>query len=170
MNRRFGAKRAVEPVSTPEFRYLKSQLIDLDSKSTAVFKVPTTHDVLTLFHPGYPKSHFDILSLFLLGSQLVIFFTFLYAHQRNPESYRQIHAKTFFVLYFVFWRAMYNAGLGWVLTKQSKRKWIVKMVVKRGWFDQTLNPRVRAWLRRQLEGKMGKDYAFDVNSPPLYCK
>lgn len=29
-----------------------------------VFRVPTTHDVLTaLFHPAYPKSHLDILNL-----------------------------------------------------------------------------------------------------------
>lgn len=58
---------------------------------------------------------------------------------------------------------MYDAGLGWVLTKQSKKRWIVKMVVKRGWFDQNKRPKVRAWLRKQLEGKMGKDYAFDVS-------
>jgi len=59
---------------------------------------------------------------------------------------------------------MYNVGLGWVLTKQSKKKWIVKVVMKKGWFDPARRPRVRAWLRRQLEVKMGKDYAFNVSS------
>jgi phosphatidylethanolamine N-methyltransferase len=147
----------------PEFNCYAFKWLIWLPKPSIVFKVPTTHDVLTLFHPGYPKSHFDILSLFLLGSQLVIFFCFLYAHQKYPESYQQRRAKTFFVIYFAFWRAMYNAGLGWVLTKQSKKKWIVKMVVKRGWFDQNRRPKVRAWLRKQLEGKMGKDYAFDVS-------
>jgi phosphatidylethanolamine N-methyltransferase len=148
---------------TPGFSCYASKWLIWLPKQSIVFKVPTTHDVLTLFHPGYPKSHFDILSLFLLGSQLVIFFYFLYAHQKYPESHQQGRAKTFFVIYFAFWRAMYNAGLGWVLTKQSKKRWIVNMVVKRGWFDQIRLPKVRAWLRKQLEGKMGKDYAFDVS-------
>ncbi|KIM24595.1 hypothetical protein M408DRAFT_231463 [Serendipita vermifera MAFF 305830] len=139
----------------------KGQTVWGKTNSGTVFRVPTTHDVLTLFHPGYPKSHFDMLSLFLLGSQILVFFGFLLAHQNNPLSHQQSHAKWFFVLYFVFWRTMYDAGLGWVLTKQSKKRWIVKMVVQRGWFDEAKRPKVRAWLRKQLEGKMGKDYAFD---------
>lgn len=117
-----------------------------------VFRVPTTHDVLTaLFHPAYPKSHLDILNLGLLGLQLVLFFVL-------PRSV----ARVFFVLYFAFWRAAYDLGLGWVLTKQSKRKWIVKEVQRRGWLDEQCRPAVRNWIRQQLQGKMGKDYSFDV--------
>ncbi|KAF9810132.1 hypothetical protein IEO21_07115 [Rhodonia placenta] len=116
-----------------------------------VFRVPTTHDVLTaLFHPAYPKSHLDILNLGLLGLQLVLFFVL-------PRSV----ARVFFVLYFAFWRAAYDLGLGWVLTKQSKRKWIVKEVQRRGWLDEQCRPAVRNWIRQQLQGKMGKDYSFD---------
>ena len=118
----------------------------------AVFRVPTTHDVITaLFHPSYPKSHIDILNLGLLALQLILFYTL-------PPTPR----KLFFFLYFAFWRAAYDAGLGYVLTKQSKRKWIVKTVEKLGWLDQERRPEVRAWIRRQLVGKMGKDYSFDV--------
>ncbi|MEQ6329257.1 hypothetical protein VLF92_13170, partial [Pseudomonas chengduensis] len=41
-----------------------------------VFRVPTTHDVVTaLLHPSHPKSHLDILNLALLGLQLVLFCT-----------------------------------------------------------------------------------------------
>ncbi|KAI0651121.1 phosphatidylethanolamine N-methyltransferase [Trametes meyenii] len=115
-----------------------------------VFRVPTTHDVLTLFHPGYPKSHIDLFNLALLGLQLVIFFTL----SRNAS-------RIFFLFYFAFWRAAYDLGLGWVLTKQSKRKWIVREVQRLGWLDEKRKPEVRQWIKKQLAGKMGKDYSFD---------
>lgn len=119
-----------------------------------VFRVPTTHDVLTLFDPRYPKSHLDLINLALLGSQLVLF---AWLSQRG--------AKLFFFFYFAFWRAAYDAGLGYVLTKQSKKKWIVREVQKRAWLDQDKRPRMRAWIKSQLQGKMGKDYSFDVCGP-----
>ncbi|KAI0744530.1 phosphatidylethanolamine N-methyltransferase [Earliella scabrosa] len=115
-----------------------------------VFRVPTTHDVLTLFHPGYPKSHIDLFNLALLGLQLVLFLTL-------PRS----ASRLFFFFYFAFWRAAYDVGLGWVLTKQSKRKWIVREVQRLGWLDEKRRPEVRQWIKRQLAGKMGKDYSFD---------
>ncbi|KAF8999874.1 phospholipid methyltransferase-domain-containing protein [Cyathus striatus] len=100
-----------------------------------VFRVPTTHDVLTtLFDPRYPKSHLDLLNLGLL---------------------------IFFFFYFAFWRGAYDAGLGWVLTKQSKKKWIVREVQRLGWLDEKRCPGMRKWIRNQLQGKMGKDYSFD---------
>lgn len=117
-----------------------------------VFRVPTTHDVLTtLFHPGYPKSHLDLLNLGLLGLQIVIFFLL-------PRHASQL----FFFFYFAFWRGAYDAGLGWILTKQSKKKWIVKEVQRLGWLDPARRPTVRNWIREQLAGKMGQDYSFDV--------
>ncbi|KAF8154235.1 phospholipid methyltransferase-domain-containing protein [Crassisporium funariophilum] len=116
-----------------------------------VFRVPTTHDVLTtLFHPGYQKSHLDLLNLALLGLQIVLYFTLS----------RQA-AQVFFLFYFAFWRAAYDAGLGWVLTKQSKKKWIVRVVQSLGWLDDKRRPGVRNWIRKQLADKMGKDYSFD---------
>ncbi|CDO68736.1 hypothetical protein BN946_scf184989.g2 [Trametes cinnabarina] len=118
--------------------------------SGEVFRVPTTHDVLTLFHPGYPKSHIDLFNLALLGLQLVLFFT-LPRHT----------ARIFFLVYFAFWRAAYDAGLGWVLTKQSKKRWIVREVQRLGWLDEKRRPEVRQWIKKQLAGKMGKDYSFD---------
>ncbi|KAJ7658493.1 phospholipid methyltransferase-domain-containing protein [Mycena rosella] len=115
-----------------------------------VFRVPTTHDVLTLFHPSYPKSHLDLLNLALLGLQLFIFAVL----PRNV-------ARVFFLVYFAFWRGAYDAGLGWILTKQSKKKWIVREVQKLGWLDPSRRPNVRNWIKAQLAGKMGKDYSFD---------
>lgn len=124
---------------------------------SSVFRVPTTHDVLTaLFHPSYPKSHLDILNLGLLGLQLVLF------------AYLSNHvARIFFLFYFAFWRAAYDLGLGWVLTKQSKKKWIVREVQRLGWLDESREPAIRAWIKKQLAGKMGKDYSFDVR-PAFY--
>jgi len=117
-----------------------------------VFRVPTTHDVITtLLNPNYPKSDFDLLNLALLGLQLALYLLF---------SRRT--AQIFFFFYFAFWRTAYDAGLGWVLTKQSKRKWIVKEVQRLGWLDETRRPTVRDWIRKQLVGKMGNDYSFDV--------
>jgi phosphatidylethanolamine N-methyltransferase len=122
-----------------------------------VFRVPTTHDVLTtLFHPAHPKSHIDLFNLLLLGSQVVLFLCV-------PRAF----SKAFFLVYFAFWRAAYDAGLGWVLTKQSKKKWIVKEVQRRGWLDENKRPKTRAWIRSQLAGKMGKDYSFDVSIFPF---
>ncbi|KAF9262041.1 hypothetical protein L218DRAFT_960639 [Marasmius fiardii PR-910] len=115
-----------------------------------VFRVPVTHDVLTLLNPTYPKSHIDILNLALLGSQIALFFIL-------PRRVSQV----FFLIYFTFWRAAYDAGLGWVLTKQSKKKWIVRQVQARGWLDEKRRPEVKNWIRAQLAGKMGKDYSFD---------
>jgi len=128
----------------------KEEVVWGKTPSGEVFRVPTTHDVLTLFHPAYPKSHIDILNLTLLGLQLALFY-FL------PRPV----AKGFFLFYFAFWRLAYDAGLGWVLTKQSKRKWIVRLVQRYGWLDDTKRPHVRNWIRNQLSGKMGKDYSFD---------
>jgi len=72
-------------------------------------------------------------------------------------------ARPFFLIYFAFWRAAYDAGLGWVLTKQSKKKWIVREVQRRGWLDEERRPDVRRWIKNELQGKMGGDYSFDVN-------
>jgi phosphatidylethanolamine N-methyltransferase len=131
-----------------------SSAFALTRVSLSVFRVPTTHDVLTaLFHPSYPKSHIDIINLGLLAFQLILFYTL----PRTPR-------RVFFFLYFAFWRAAYDAGLGYVLTKQSKRRWIVRTVQRLGWLDEDSRPEVRAWIRRQLVGKMGKDYSFDVRS------
>ncbi|KAG7087767.1 phosphatidylethanolamine N-methyltransferase [Marasmius oreades] len=115
-----------------------------------VFRVPVTHGSLILLNPTYPKSHLDILNLVLLGSQIALYYIF-------PRRVSQV----FFLLYFAVWRAAYDAGLGWALTKQSKKKWIVRQVQARGWLDEKRRPEMRNWIRAQLAGKMGKDYSFD---------
>jgi phosphatidylethanolamine N-methyltransferase len=89
--------------------------------------------------------------LALLGSQLVLF-----AILSNRV------AKIFFLVYFAFWRTAYDLGLGWILTKQSKRRWMVREVQRRGWMNESKRPVMRNWIKNQLVGKMGKDYSFNV--------
>lgn len=139
------------PSGEGAFLSLVDELSRSDDCNQPVFRVPTTQDVLTLFHPAYPKTHIDILNLTLLGLQLALFY-FLPRHI----------AKGFFLFYFAFWRLAYDAGLGWVLTKQSKKKWVLRLVQRYGWLDEKRRPHVRNWIRNQLSGKMGKDYSFDV--------
>lgn len=115
--------------------------------------MPTTHHTLTLLDPRYPKSHFDLINLVLLGSQIVLFLL-----------WPRIFSRHVFFWSFVMWRAAYNAGLGWILTKQSKCKWIVRQVQNRGWLDGQKRPKVRQWVCDQLSVKMGRDYGFEVSS------
>ncbi|KZO97479.1 phosphatidylethanolamine N-methyltransferase [Calocera viscosa TUFC12733] len=130
----------------------KEEIIWGKTPDGTVFRVPTTHDVLTsLFDPRQPKSHLDALTLFTLSAQIVLFIAL-------PRNVSQI----LFVLYFAFWRTAYDAGLGWVLTQQSKKRWVVREVKNRGWMDKKRRPQVAAWIQKQLEGKMGKDYDFDT--------
>ncbi|EUC54442.1 phosphatidylethanolamine N-methyltransferase [Rhizoctonia solani AG-3 Rhs1AP] len=116
-----------------------------------IFRIPTTQDVLTsLFHPLHPKSHLDLVNLALLGGQILLFAVL-------PRAY----SRALFLVYFAFWRLAYDVGLGWVLTKQSKRRWIVKQVHSKGWLDQDRRPKVYEWIRNELRNKMGDDYSFD---------
>ncbi|GAA5840346.1 hypothetical protein JCM11251_006701 [Rhodosporidiobolus azoricus] len=117
-----------------------------------LFKIPQTHNMISsLFDPRYPKSNVDILTLFLLGSQIVLFFTL----SRST-------ARWVFGLYFAFWRLAYDAGLGYVLRKQSETRWIVKSVARHGLFDLHRQPGTAKWVRNELKKKMGKDYDFEA--------
>ncbi|KAG8733144.1 phosphatidylethanolamine N-methyltransferase [Ceratobasidium sp. 414] len=132
------------PVTTPETVWGRTP-------AGSIFRVPTTHDMLTsLFHPLHPKSHLDLVNLGLLGGQILLFLAV-------P---RTISCALFFV-YFAFWRLAYDVGLGWVLTKQSKRRWIVREVQARGWLDPKRRPAVYNWIRNELKNKMGGDYSFE---------
>lgn len=110
----------------------------------------------SLFDPRLPKSHVDILTLALLALQVVLF------------ALLPLHvSRYFFLVYFAVWRLAYNAGLGYVLRKQSEQKWIVRTVIKRGWMDESRQPGVRHWIERELSAKMGKDYDFKARREPF---
>ncbi|GAA5943073.1 phosphatidylethanolamine N-methyltransferase [Sporobolomyces koalae] len=120
-----------------------------------VFEIPQTHDMLSsLFDPRFPKSNIDLLTLFLLGTQILLFVTL-------PVS----TSRPVFLASFAVWRLAYNAGLGYVLTKQSKTRWIVRSVKKLGWFDFDSHKGPSKWVERELKKKMGDSY--DVHAVPL---
>ncbi|CAE6441284.1 unnamed protein product [Rhizoctonia solani] len=139
-----GVENVSEAASNPETAWGRTP-------AGQIFRIPTTQDVLTsLFHPFHPKSHLDLVNLALLGAQILLFAVLPHAFSR-----------ALFLVYFAFWRLAYDVGLGWVLTKQSKRRWIVKQVQARGWLDHERRPKVYEWIRNELRNKMGDDYSFD---------
>jgi hypothetical protein len=67
--------------------------------TTAVFAVPHTEDVLTgLFDPRLPKSSLDFVTLFLLGSQILLWLWL-------PRS----TSRVLFMVSFAGWRLAYKS-------------------------------------------------------------
>ncbi|CDU26283.1 related to CHO2-phosphatidylethanolamine N-methyltransferase [Sporisorium scitamineum] len=117
-----------------------------------VFTVPHTPDMLSsIFDPRQPKTPLDIVAVVSLSLQILLYFAL-----SRPA------AQIFFFLYFAFWRASYNAGLGWILKQQSEKGWIIRQVKQHGWMDAHRRPRVHHWVKQQLVTKMDKDYVFDA--------
>ncbi|KAI8325620.1 hypothetical protein GQ54DRAFT_308328 [Martensiomyces pterosporus] len=115
------------------------------------FKVPRTRDMLqSLFNPFTPKTTFDLVTLLILSTHLLVFTLF------SLETKRLI-----LVFSFAFWRLCYNGGLGWILNWQSSRHGLVAMFKRNGWLDQTRGGKIYAWLKSELEAKMGSDYSFE---------
>ncbi|KAJ1026888.1 hypothetical protein NDA16_002182 [Ustilago loliicola] len=117
-----------------------------------VFTVPHTPDMLSsIFDPRQPKTPLDILTLITLSLQLLLYFTL----SRRAS-------QIFFFLYFAFWRASYNAGLGYILKQQSEKGSIIRQVKQNGWLDPARRPRVHNWVKQQLVTKMDSDYVFET--------
>ncbi|TPX15096.1 uncharacterized protein E0L32_004926 [Thyridium curvatum] len=121
-----------------------------------VFVVPTTHDMVSqLLDPRQPKNLSDITVLAILGLHILAAY-YLPAWLKRPV----------FAAIFIFWRASYNIGIGWLLTVQSKYKTLVRKAQKSGIFENPAtgkNP--RPWLynllKRELEAKIPEDYEFE---------
>lgn len=136
-------------VVTPEAPVSKGK-----TPSGQIFDLPQTHDVLSgLFDPRIRKSSFDTLILASFACQLALWATLPLATSR-----------WLFLGYFAFWRLSYDVGLGCILTKQSKTRWIVRKVMENGWMDHQRHPKLQRWIQQQLESRMGKDYRYDVSS------
>ncbi|TIA75575.1 hypothetical protein E3P92_00774 [Wallemia ichthyophaga] len=120
-----------------------------------MFAVPPTADVISsLFHPKYPKTHVDILTLAILGLQVLGF-------ALMPLS----TSRVMYLYVFIFWRLSYNVGLGWVLSRQSRSQWIVNWVKQHGFLDANKRPAMRNWVENQIKTKMGPGYSFDKCPP-----
>lgn len=71
-----------------------------------------------------------------------------------------------FAVLFLFWRSMYNGGIGYVLKEQSNYKSVVAWAKGSGIFERPDSgknkyPQSYSLLKRELETKIPKDYKFD---------
>lgn len=106
----------------------------------------------SLFDPRLPKSYIDILTLSLLSLQ---FFLYFYLSKST--------ARTFFLTYFISWRLSYNLGLGYILIRQSKEKWLIRLFKRGNWMDKIKRPKVFSWIEGELKAKMGNSYDVMVS-------
>lgn len=148
------SEKQTEQPATPQRPRPRNAVLGRTPEGQLFYVVETPDMVSSIFRPDTPKTPLDLITIFLLSLQLVIFFTVSRAQ-----------AQIFFVCYFAFWRAAYNGGLGYVLTLQSKQRWIVKLVQRHGWMDPARCPKVYAWVEHQLQTKLGRSY--DMKAMPI---
>lgn len=124
--------------------------------SGTVFTVPYTHDMVSqLLSPSEPKNLGDILVLFILLLHIILTWSL-------PSAYRTPVLGAIFLT----WRAGYNIGIGWLLHMQSHHNRLVRWGRKSKLFPSASNgenphPKLRAFIKRELETKIAKDYNFD---------
>ncbi|KAK3809897.1 MAG: phospholipid methyltransferase-domain-containing protein [Linnemannia elongata] len=117
-----------------------------------IFRVPVTKDMVTeIFDMSKRKSVFDIITLVVMGVQVLLFLTL-------PTSIK----KWLFLILFVFWRAGYNAGLGYLLKLQSNRRGLVALAREKGIFNKNRGSPWYDWLKDELTCKMESDYDFET--------
>jgi phosphatidylethanolamine N-methyltransferase len=121
-----------------------------------VFVVPQTHDMVsTLLSPSQPKNFSDGVILGILALHIVLFFALPSALQ-TPVL----------LIIFLFWRASYNAGIGYLLHVQSHHGQLVHWAKKYAIFDPSRQPQLYKLLKHEIETKIGHevkngDYVFD---------
>lgn len=121
-----------------------------------VFVVPQTHDMVSqLLSPSQPKNLSDLAVLGVLASMILTFFVL-------PKSAR----IPVFAIVFLFWRAGYNAGIGWLLDGQSKHNRLVLWAKQSHIFEnpetgKNPHPALYKLLKRELEIKIPEDYKFE---------
>lgn len=121
-----------------------------------MFTVPQTHDMVSqLLSPSQPKNISDVLVLAVLGAHILTLFYL-------PSSFR----IPVFAAIFLFWRACYNIGIGYLLHIQSNgrrlvvwaKRWRLFVNPKTG---QNPHPVLYGIIKRELETKIPKDYTFE---------
>ena len=111
--------------------------------------------VSQLLSPSQPKNLSDLIVLAVLASLIFL----LYA---LPKSAR----IPIFACTFLFWRAAYNAGIGWLLHHQSNHNRLVLWAKNSHIFeapetDKNPYPQLYKLLKREMETKIPKDYKFE---------
>lgn len=118
--------------------------------SGETFIVPETHDMVkALFDPSIRKSFFEKLILALLASNFLVFYFV------NSNSTRIL----IFIATYVFWRFLYNFGIGFLLNQQSNHEKLSETAKSSKIFTST------RWLggvlRNEIISQMGPDYVVD---------
>lgn len=108
--------------------------------------------VSTVFDPREPKTAWDVVILLIIA-----------AHFAAVAWLPITASRPLLIAAFVFWRAAYDAGLGFLLQAQSRHGTLVQWARKYGVFDRKRSPERYEFIRRQLEPKMGSDYNYDTS-------
>ncbi|KAK3991412.1 phosphatidylethanolamine N-methyltransferase [Cladorrhinum sp. PSN332] len=127
-----------------------------------IFVVPETHDMVSqLLDPREPKNLSDYLVIGVIAAHIWLAYAL-------PSSWKVPVCGAL----FLFWRAAYNVGIGYLLTVQSKYKLLVTWAKRLKAFEKPetgKNP--RPWLykllKTELEAKIPLDYNMD-ESPIEY--
>ena len=111
--------------------------------------------VSQLLSPSQPKNLSDLLVLAILGIHIMSLYLL-------PSAYR----VPVFAIVFLFWRACYNIGIGYLLHIQSKHLRLVAWAKKWKIFESPEAGRnSTVWLykvlKRELETKIPHDYKFE---------
>lgn len=106
--------------------------------------------VSTIFDPRESKTGWDILIIAVILGHVGLFYSTSGATR-----------KGLFLILFAFWRASYNAGIGYVLYQQSHHNLMVRKAQEYGLFDQERSPHLYGLIKRQLNDKMGQDFNYE---------
>ncbi|PRT56338.1 Phosphatidylethanolamine N-methyltransferase [Wickerhamiella sorbophila] len=124
-----------------------------------VFEVPRTCDMLhTLLDPRLQKTVLDVITVFILSSYVVLFFIL-------PSSWR---IPVFFAM-FLSWRAAYNAGIGYLLYKQSNHKALTELTKKYKIFEPS-DWWVHRFVMKDLRARLSVETNEEVNKYPNELK
>jgi len=110
--------------------------------------------VSQLLSPTEPKNASDIFVIFVLFLHIMLAWYL-------PASYR----RSVLAAIFLFWRAGYNIGIGYLLQMQSHQQMLLRWARKSQLFgrrEDCPHPNLRAFIKRELETKIPKDYDFDT--------
>ena len=111
--------------------------------------------VSQLLSPSQPKNLSDVVVLFVLGV-LIVSLYLLPSPLRIPT----------YAVIFLFWRACYNAGIGYLLHIQSRHRKLVSWAKRSRFFEKPQpGEKRKRWvytiLKRELETKIPEDYRFE---------
>lgn len=111
--------------------------------------------VSQLLSPVEPKNLSDAVVITVLGSLVLLLYLL-------PKSFR----VPVFAVVYLFWRACYNGGIGYLLYQQSNYNTLVNWAKQSKLYEDPStginpNPTVFKLLKREMETKIPKDYVFE---------